>query len=76
MGGTVVPCVFAGLLVTPHAGVMLVRHTTTLTEVGRVCPLLMPPLSMGSHASVYDGLMLESAPHGINGVCPHTSGTP
>lgn len=76
MGGTVVPCVFAELSVTPLTGVVLVHHTATLTGVGRVRPLLAPPLSMGSCASVYDGLMPESAPHGIKGVCPHTSGTP
>ena len=70
-GGTVVPCVFAELLVTPHAGVMLVHHTAVLTGVGRV-----PTLAVGSRPSIYDGLMPESTAHGIKGVCPHARGTP
>lgn len=74
-GGTVVPCVFAEPLVTPHAGVMLVHHTATLSGFARVCLLLVPPLAAGSHPSVRDGLVPESTAHGIKGVCPHAGGT-
>lgn len=49
MGGTVVPCVFAELLVSSHAGVMLVHHSALLTGVGRVHPFLVPPLAEGSY---------------------------
>lgn len=76
MGGTVVPCVFAELLVAPHAGLMLVRHTAPLTGVGRVHPLVVPCLAVGSPPFMYDGLMTESTAHGIKGVCPHASGAP
>lgn len=60
MGGTVVPCVSAELLVTPHAVVMLVCHTAMLTGVGRV-----PPLAVGSPPSIHNGLMTESTAHRI-----------
>lgn len=75
-GGTVLPCVLAELLLTPHAGVMLVRHTAMLAGVGRARPLVGPPLTVGSPPSMYNGLMAESTAHGIKGICPQSSSAP
>lgn len=70
------PWVFAGLLLTPHTGVMLVHHTAMLTGVGRVRPLVGLPLAVGSPPSMYDGLVAESTAHRIKGICPQSSSVP
>lgn len=75
-GGTVLPWVFAELLLTPHTGVMLVHHTAMLTGVGRVRPLVGLPLAVGSPPSMYDGLVAESTAHRIKGICPQSSSAP
>lgn len=48
MGDTVVPFVFAELLVSSHAGIMLAHHSAVLTRLGRVHPFLVPPPAVGS----------------------------
>lgn len=76
MRATVVPCVFAELLVSSHAGVMLVHHSALFTRVGRVHPFLVPPLAVGSCPFILDTLIPEPTAHGNKGVCSHASTTP
>lgn len=69
-GDALVPCVFAKLLLAPHTGLTLVCHTPMLTGVGRVHPLIVPCLAVGSPPSICDGLMTESTAHGIQEFVP------